>query len=151
MSGPAPKYKTPEDMQVVIDRYFDECAGHPLVVDGEVVLDKYGNPIYVDKRPVTMTGLARALGYTTRKTIMDYKNKSKGFERVIAAARLRVEQYTEERLYDREGWNGARFSLAVNFGWQEDKSSNVTDGAKEVVIVELTRKNADAQTTSSAD
>ena len=34
-----------------------------------------------------------------------------------ARAKARCEQYAEERLFDRDGTNGAQFSLKNNFGW----------------------------------
>ena len=37
----------------------------------------------------------------------------------ITRAKLRCERYAEERLYDRDGNGGARFSLQVNFGWND--------------------------------
>ena len=44
-AGRPRKYKTPEEMQVVIDQYFKECE--------------------INKKPPTITGLALALGFTS--------------------------------------------------------------------------------------
>lgn len=129
-------------MQAVVDKYFLDCDGHQLEIDGVPKFDKQGYPIIVDRKPKTMTGLAHALGFKTRKSLMDYKNKSNAFNEIIATARMRVEEYTEERLFDKDGCTGAKFSLAVNFGWSDERINGGTDGAKEVVIVELTRKDA---------
>ena len=39
----------------------------------------------------------------------------KEFVDTITRAKARVEQYAEERLFDRDGSNGAQFSLRNNF------------------------------------
>ena len=66
-----------------------------------------------------MTGLALALGFTTRTSLLNYQGK-KEFMDTITRAKTRVEQYAEERLFDRDGSNGAKFSLSNNFkGWSE--------------------------------
>ena len=45
---------------------------------------------------------------------------------MVTRAKSRVEQYTEERLFDREGVQGAKFSLANNFkGWAEKQDINM--------------------------
>ena len=40
--GCPPMYKTPEEMQEVIDKYFEDCNGEYVVIDGCVVTDKNG-------------------------------------------------------------------------------------------------------------
>ncbi len=85
--------------------------------DGNPVFDKHGNPIIVGQKPPTITGLALALGFTTRQGLLNYQGK-KEFLDTITRAKAKVEQYTEERLFDRDGTNGAQFSLRNNFkGW----------------------------------
>lgn len=84
---------------------------------GNPVFDKHGNPIIVGQKPPTITGLALALGFTTRQGLLNYQGK-KEFLDTITRAKAKVEQYTEERLFDRDGTNGAQFSLRNNFkGW----------------------------------
>jgi hypothetical protein len=66
-----------------------------------------------------MTGLALALGFNSRQALLNYQNKQE-FNDTIVRAKAKVEQYAEERLFDKEGANGAKFSLANNFdGWRE--------------------------------
>lgn len=116
-------YKTPEEMQEVIDDYFDACRGHVWINEdtGEPYCDKHGVPIVVDVEPPTITGLALALGFTNRQSLLNYQNKAE-FEEVVTRAKLRVEHYAETRLYDKEGLNGAKFNLANNFsGWRESQ------------------------------
>ena len=116
-------YKTPEEMQVKIDEYFDTCAGRILTDEnGEVILNKYGEPIILGAKPPTVTGLALALGFTSRMALLKYQGRG-AFKDVVTRAKARVEAYTEERLFDKDGANGAKFSLQFNFkGWREEKS-----------------------------
>lgn len=127
VGGRPPKYKTKEEMQEKIDEYFKNCEGTVLKdSDGETVFDKYGQPIIVGAKPPTITGLALALGFATRKSLLEYQGK-KEFVNTITRAKTRVEQYAEERLFDKDGVNGAKFSLANNFkGWNEKQEVKVS-------------------------
>ncbi len=123
--GAPPKYESPEEMQKKIDAYFESCKGHVLEFEdpetGEKapIYDKSGQPVIVDVKPPTITGLALALGFTSRQALLNYQAK-KDFIDTVTRAKSRVEEYTETRLFDRDGVNGAKFSLANNFkGWSE--------------------------------
>lgn len=122
MAGPGrpPKFQNKDEIQVLIDKYFEECKG-VLVKDekGKAITDKNGNPVILGARPLTVTGLALALGFNSRQSLLNYQGK-KEFMDTITRAKARVEEYTEERLFDKDGANGAKFSLANNFeGWKE--------------------------------
>lgn len=124
--GRPPKYSSVEDMQAVIDAYFTECEGKPLQdADGNPVLYK-GHPVMVGVKPPTVTGLALALGFTGRQALLDYQAK-KQFTDTIARAKARCEAYAEARLYDRDGTNGAQFSLRCNFGWSDATEKDKTE------------------------
>ncbi len=132
-NGRPPKYETPEEMQKVIEKYFDKCKGE-YVRDkkGNIETDKNGNPIVRKQRPPTITGLALALGFSGRQALLNYEGKAK-FVDTIKRAKSRIEEYAEERLYDRDGVNGAKFNLANNFsGWSERQQidSNVSNNDK---------------------
>lgn len=117
-AGRPPKYKNAEELQEKIDRYFADCEPKPLMINGHVATDKKGAPIITSK-PLTITGLALALGFNSRQSLLNYEGK-KEFVDTITRAKARVEQYTEERLFDKDGAAGARFSLANNFeGWKD--------------------------------
>lgn len=112
------KYKTVEELQAAIDAYFTACAGTPLLdANGEQVLYK-GVPVITGAHPPTVTGMALALGFTGRKQLLDYQGR-KTFCNTITRAKARCEEYAEQRLYDRDGANGAQFSLRCNFGWND--------------------------------
>lgn len=114
------KYKNVADMQTAIDKYFDDCKGEPIFDDdGNAVMDKHGNVILINQQPPTVTGLALALGFNSRQALLNYQDRD-DFNDAITRAKSRIEQYAEARLYDRDGANGAKFSLANNFkGWSD--------------------------------
>lgn len=60
-------------------------------------MDKFGHPITVNSRPPTVTGLALALGFTSRMALLNYQAK-KEFVDTITRAKTMVEAYTEQRL-----------------------------------------------------
>ena len=130
--GGRPKaYNNLDELQGVIDAYFESCAGPYIDGKGQVVKDKDGevmmNP---EARPLTMAGLALALGIS-RMTLLRYEQQPEkypeGFCDAVAHARARVEAYAEGRLYDRDGSNGAKFALSNNHeGWAEKQEVNTT-------------------------
>lgn len=119
-AGRPPKYKSAEEIQEKIDQYFEECKGKPLLdACGKQIYNKLGYPVIIGDKPPTITGLALALGFTSRQALLNYQGK-KEFVDTITRAKARVEQYTEERLFDKEGSSGAQFSLRNNFkGWND--------------------------------
>lgn len=125
MTGRPPKYKSKKKMQEAIDQYFENCEGTMLRDDkGKPVLSKFGEPVYVGCRPPTVTGLALALGFSGRQALLNYQAKEE-FVDTVTRAKARVEQYAEERLFDRDGSQGAQFSLRNNFkGWRESEEAN---------------------------
>lgn len=136
--GMHPRYKTPEEMQKAIDEYFESCEGEILTdADGNVILNKYGLPVRIGEKPPTVTGLALALGFTGRQALLNYQARPR-FVDTVTRAKSRIEQYTEERLFDKDGVQGAKFSLTNNFkGWSEkpDKEKEVQDEVKVIIDV----------------
>ena len=127
--GRPPKYKSKEEIEEKIEQYFKACEGEPLLGDDEEqVVNKYGYPCYIKApKPPTVTGLALALGFTSRQALLNYQGK-KEFVDTITRAKSKVEEYAESRLFDRDGSTGAQFSLRNNFkGWngEQDKSDDV--------------------------
>ena len=88
--GRPPKYKSKEEMEEKIEQYFKDCEGHPLTDDkGNQVYNKLGHPVIVDKRPPTVTGLALALGFNTRLSLLNYQGK-KEFMNTITRAKIKT-------------------------------------------------------------
>ena len=137
-TGRPPMYGTAEEMQEAIDKYFEQCEGtERRDEDGNVFTDKYGDPIKFGRKPLTVTGLALALGFNSRQALLNYQAKPE-FNDTIARAKARVEQYAEERLFDKDGANGAKFSLANNFeGWKEKQQIEADVSSAVSINIEL--------------
>ena len=136
--GRPPFFESAEQMQELIDKYFEECDGKPFLdKDGNPVRNKDGKIIRDDRRPYTVTGLALALGFTSRQALLNYQGKEE-FVDTITRAKARVERYSEERLYDNNGANGAKFALANNFkGWSEKREIEADVKNTVTISVEL--------------
>lgn len=133
--GRKPMYDSVEEMQEKIDAYFRDCDGKLLTDEAGKPVFVNGVPVIVGKHPPTMTGLALALGFATRQSICNYRKKA-AFEKALTIARSRVEMYTEERLFDRQGCLGAKFSLILNFGWGAEDRKGREDQGGIVRIIE---------------
>jgi hypothetical protein len=107
-------YKTPEEMKVAIDEYFEWCDNR--IIKG--FDDKTGKEFaYISPAPYTMSGLARRLGMD-RRTLVDYTERDQ-FLPTIKAARERVHEDVETRLMEKTA-TGAIFNLKNNFGWKDE-------------------------------
>lgn len=103
--GRPPKYKKKEEIQELIDKYFNDC-------------DKNDDPY-------TVTGLALALNMS-RQDLINYSNKEEFFD-TIKKAKLKVENYLEKRLIKDNSCTGIIFNLKNNYGWK-DKQENINVG-----------------------
>ena len=123
--GRPPKYKSKKEIEGLIEQYFEDCKGKPYLDEkGRPLRDK-GRIIWKEyPHPPTVTGLALALGFTTRKSLLEYQGKPE-FVNTITRAKTVIEEYAERRLFDREGVQGAKFSLINNFkGWSENPKND---------------------------
>ena len=136
--GRPPKFKSTEELQEKIEQYFRDCDGKPYIMDdGSPLMDKYGEVILVGRHPPTVTGLALALGFKSRQSLLDYGGKDR-FSDTVTCAKLRIEAYAEERLYDKDGQRGAEFNLKYNFRWaQEEKRDDEEKGCGVVMMPEV--------------
>lgn len=124
--GRPKKYKTAAEMQTAIDKYFEDCKGEMIKDDdGVPVLNKYGEPVIINAKPPTITGLALAIGFNSRQALLNYQD-NKDFNDTVTRAKSIVEAYAEARLFDKDGANGAKFSLANNYkGWAEKSQIDI--------------------------
>ena len=136
-AGRPPYYKTVEEMQKLIDEYFEKSSGEPLLdADGNPVLHK-GEPIMIKQYPLTVTGLALALGFTSRQAIMNYQDKQE-FVDALTRAKLVIENYANQRLFDKDGVQGAKFTLTNNYdGYKERTETDLN--IKEMPMIILKR------------
>lgn len=129
------RWESPEALKKKIDEYFEDCKGQPYIKeDGEALVDRNGEIILIGKHPPTMAGLAHWLGFADRNSLLQYKAR-KQFTEIMCEARLRIEQYAEERLFDRDGAKGAEFSLRYNFKWAQEEQAAKNAAAQGVVIL----------------
>lgn len=129
------KYKTPKALQAAVDEYFKSCEGELLKDDdGRVLLDKHRKPIYLNQKPLTVTGLAYYLGFASTQSLFDYAEDER-FSAIISRAKLRIESYLEERLMDRDGQRGAQFNLQCNFRWNDKVAEHSEDESNTGVIM----------------
>lgn len=91
--GRPPKWTSPEEVQVLIDEYFNNTP----------------------EEEWTITGLALALD-TYRSVLVDYQHKDK-FSNTIKRAKEKV-QHAYEKDLRRKGRSGDIFALK-NFGWRD--------------------------------
>lgn len=127
--GAPPKWKSAEEMQARLNEYYASREPHIVLDDeGNALTDKRGLPVFTAQKPLTTTGIARALGFKSRQSLYNYKGK-KEFAEIIEDALMRCEEYTEEQLYVPGGASGAQFALKNGFkGWSTDKATDGDDG-----------------------
>lgn len=127
------KWNSPAHLQSLVDEYFASCEG--MIYNPRTSLpymNQDGTPRIGQIKPYTVSGLAcyihidtssikeysrqqiDDLGYPTDE---DYSGPQ--YSDIILEARKKIEAFAEERLYDRDGFNGGRFVLNCAFGWQD--------------------------------
>lgn len=100
--GRPPMYKTAEEMQLVIDDYFD------------------GEEIH------TVCGLALALRFDSRQSLINYEGKDE-FLDTIKRAKMRIEAEYEGRLVSgKANVAGLIFNLKNNFSWKDAQQHDLT-------------------------
>ena len=97
--GKPPFYTDPLELQIACVDYFVVCKE--------------------EKIPTTITGLALALGFSTRKSLLDYEEKLE-FVNIIKKAKLKVECEYEKRLSGNAP-TGAIFALK-NMEWKDSQT-----------------------------
>lgn len=102
-------YKTPQELEAAIDLYF-------------ITIEEKG-------RPPTVSGLALALGFSSRQSIYDYQN-IKEFTYTIKRAITRIEDYCETQLLKGGRCTGAIF-WAKNHGWRDKQEIDFNNGGEQ--------------------
>ncbi len=87
----------------LIDEYFERCMG-------EEREGKNGENIRVNSKPPTLTGLALALGFNSKAELMKFGRSKRGKE-LVENARLKIENYNEEKLFEKDFARSAIFNL----------------------------------------
>ena len=118
MAGRPRKYNKVEDMEIAIDKYFQECDAK--------------------EEPYTMSGLALALGFDSRRSLINYcdyeDEEEKGFLPTIKRARAKCEFDIERGLLSgKYNPTGAIFNLKNNYDWK-DKQEIAAEVSNDVTI-----------------
>lgn len=125
-AGGRPKmYTTPEEMQTIIDEYFDSCfTDNPILNDDGKVI----GVTRVQIRPFTITGLCIALDMD-RDSLLNYEKVEsyKEFFGTVSRAKLKCHNYAEELSLTSRNPNGVLFNLKNNYGWKDKTETALTD------------------------
>ena len=117
-----------EEQTEYIDRR-DPKSGKIIIENGKVVQDKVVRKVKTKQKPLTVTGLAVALG-TSRDVLLDYETtyseKYPEFSNTIKEAKEQIKAYAEESLF---GANtaGVIFSLKNNWGFKDKYETENTN------------------------
>jgi len=141
-------YKTVEELQKIVDEYFEWCDSRLVQGYDEKENKQFA---YISPAPYTMSGLARRLGMC-RKSLINYENKDE-FLHAIKEAREKVHEDVETRLMEKAP-TGAIFNLKNNFDWKDKTETDFTSGGKPIPILTATTNviqpsNGDGQTTEA--
>ena len=99
------KYDSPEEFDIKVDEYYRHCRA-----TGE---------------PITWTGLALYLGFSSRQSIDEYLNYD-GFSDSVKRAKTLVE-YGYEKLLHRGSNAAAPIFALKNFGWNDKQEGDTDD------------------------
>lgn len=136
------------EMQKAIDAYFESCKTEFLRDDnGYIVTNCKGEPAVLSNKRATVAGLALALGFTTRKSLLDYISRTddddKPFVNAITRAKLQIEDATAQAAFERDSARGACFLLQNGFGYREEKGVDVSgEMTNRVINVTITDDDA---------
>lgn len=115
--GRPPKYKSVKEMQVLIEKYFEDCDNHmtkKMYYDSDGALQ---TTYEHEPEPYTITGLALSLNMT-REMLLNYQDKEE-FQDTIKRAKEKCQQYAEKRLFSGGNVTGVIFNMKNNYGWKD--------------------------------
>lgn len=105
--GMKARYNSPDAMAFVIDEYFVRCEAM--------------------EQPPTIADLVLALGFSTKRSLQNYKEKDDEFRHVIETAETRMEGWKNRQLLKGgPTTQGTIFDLKNNHGWADKSESTVT-------------------------
>ena len=116
------KYTRVEDMQEAIDKYFLECD--------------------MKEEPYTMSGLALALDFDSRRSLLNYcdyeDEEDKEFLPTIKRARAKCEANIERGLLSgKYNATGAIFNLKNNYDWKDKQEVTADVNSSVNISIEL--------------
>lgn len=126
--GRPPLYTTVDELETVVDEYFDVCDNRI-----QHVYDKKSGSVIeiINPEPYTMSGLAYAIGMD-RRTLLEYGKKEQ-FSLTIKRAREKVHLDVERRLMEGNS-TGAIFNLKNNFDWKDKTEQDITSKGESITV-----------------
>ena len=129
--------KDPAKLQAACDAYFSEyCAGRVLLNQhGDPVVDR-GRVVMIDFHPPSIAGLALWLDFTMTSSLAKFQNRHKDDElgQIVARAKLRIEVFNNEQLYNRDSQRGAQFTLQCGFGGYSSGAAHDEGKLPDIII-----------------
>jgi len=101
----------------------------PPIWDDTEAFAKKVDEYFETQKPITWSGLALYLGFESRQSLQDYKDKE-GFSYPIKKALLKIESYYEENI-SKNNPAGAIFALK-NFGWKDKQEFDHTSKGESI-------------------
>jgi len=130
-AGRPRKFNSPEEMQALMDAYFDKCEDEER---GE---------------PPTVTGLCLALDID-KATLLNYEKREE-FLYTVKKAKLRIEKYLELSLFRTAQVAGIIFNLKENFGWKDKSEVDMKHGIKDMDDGKITIEFVSADENQGSD
>lgn len=115
MVGRPKKYNSVEEMQQLINDYFNYCDEN--------------------KKPYTVSGLANALDLT-RQSLLNYEENDDFFD-TIKRAKSKIEQFAEECLFVGSNTAGVIFNLKNNYNWKDKQEIEADINTDVTINIEL--------------
>lgn len=115
MVGRPKKYNSVEEMQQLINDYFNYCDEN--------------------KKPYTVSGLANALDLT-RQSLLNYEENDEFFD-TIKRAKSKIEQFAEECLFVGSNTAGVIFNLKNNYNWKDKQEIEADINTDVTINIEL--------------
>lgn len=120
----------------------DRSTGRPKKIESveelKACVNGYFKEVEASEKPPTMSGLARWCGFKSRSSLLRYREDPDArYQEILDEAKLRVEEYAEERLHTARNASGAIFSLKnIGDGW-EDRNALDTNMSAQVRIEDI--------------
>lgn len=141
--GRPPMFKTVKELEKKIAEYFDyikeekvfkeKLSKSDYLLNYKTIYDGKELKGYIvttkEAKPPTVTGLALYLGFSTRQSMYDYKEKEK-FTYTIKRACVAIENHYEQGL-NNPASSGFIFALK-NMGWSDKQEIDHTTKGKEI-------------------
>lgn len=132
------KFKTVKEMQKAIDAYFQRCDSAT-----KNVVTKEGDVISVPHpKPYTIEGLVLALGFSDRKSLLDYEGytdpEDAAFLHAIKNARMKVQENKVSGMLSGDyATAGAIFDLKNNHGYVDKQDVNMSANVRTTQVSEM--------------